>query len=59
MVQFNKDSITITVSSSCPQDDFNLILEDMIDLLQSEDELKRKERYYYLELIRAMVVKPI
>ncbi len=58
MVQFNKGSFTITVhTTDRPEEQFRLLLEDMIDLLQSEGEEYRKNRYYYLELVKAMAVQ--
>lgn len=57
MVTINKDSFTITVQCNGGYSEENYIatFNQLIDSLQAENNDMRGDRYYYLELLRAML----
>lgn len=56
MVRFNEASFTVEVKTgSNPAELWLKTIDDMIDMLQSEDEDFQTNRHNYLELIRSMM----
>lgn len=56
MVQFSKDSFTITVPVGCnPIEDYLGTIDELLDLLQSEHEDMQRKRYHSIELLRQMM----
>lgn len=54
-VTFNEKSFTVEVETATSPIEYWLETQgQLIDLLQSEDEQMRSNRYYYLELLRSM-----
>lgn len=58
MVQITDNGFTIEVETTLgATDQYLSLVQEMLDLLQSEDEHKRKERYYVIDLIKEMLPK--
>jgi hypothetical protein len=56
MVRFGKEKFVVEVSTSFDTvGDWRNTFDQMIDLLQSEHEEMRANRYFFLELLRAML----
>lgn len=58
MVSFGEKQFTVTVAAPCPADDLHGTINEIIDVLQSEDVELRKNRYFLFELLRHMIPAP-
>lgn len=58
MVRITENGFTIEVETTLgATEQYLSLVQEMLDLLQSEDEDKRRERYYVIDLIKEMLPK--